>query len=572
MRSYRQYTDPIALPWISEADWLAFPPVHYLMAGNLDTPHNDLQVNMPVGRATVAVFTGTRHDGDIFTWRENLGMWVPCGDIDITGTASANKVKVLQNSTDALEVRRVDDFDATTSKTGTGSGLMETYGDHTHAADVDYVVEIDTAGDEQSATFKWSADGVEMGTLVPVSAVSRTHLQYGVYVLFSEGTYDLADTWAWTAIGTANQSYDLKVDTTNSQLWVGTKLLVANDSNFALYLTAVGRPIILLDTNVGISYDRSVKNLTFSWGGSVGDLLTLDGSATPRVTLGTVAPLITHNYIQLGLLATPATPGSGAGRLYANYATVPRPYWIDANGVNSVLAFTSEVPPLNADYLVGTANATLTGEIVVGTTPGGELGGTWASPTVDATHSGSAHHTRAHTIASASDHTGTADKVIYVDHAGAIQELSLGADGTVLKSAGTASAPAFEADSRVINMMTGDAATASTTVGKYVVIVPFACTVTACEAIIGHAETCGATSLILDLHKIAAADLDTNGLGTTMFTTTANRPTVANTHRLSSTTVPDVTAIAAGDGLVPFVDQAGTGVTTVTLAVTVSKT
>ena len=45
------------------------------------------------------------------------------------------------------------------------------------------------------------------------------------------------------------------------------------------------------------------------------------------------------------------------------------------------------------DYLVGTATATLSGEIVVGTSPGGELGGTWASPTVDATHSGSAHHT-----------------------------------------------------------------------------------------------------------------------------------------------------------------------------------
>lgn len=44
-----------------------------------------------------------------------------------------------------------------------------------------------------------------------------------------------------------------------------------------------------------------------------------------------------------------------------------------------------------ADYLVGTADAGLTGEIVVGTTPGGELGGTWASPTVDTTHSGSAH-------------------------------------------------------------------------------------------------------------------------------------------------------------------------------------
>ena len=43
------------------------------------------------------------------------------------------------------------------------------------------------------------------------------------------------------------------------------------------------------------------------------------------------------------------------------------------------------------DFLVGTATGHTTAEIVVGTTPGGELGGTWASPTVDATHSGSAH-------------------------------------------------------------------------------------------------------------------------------------------------------------------------------------
>jgi hypothetical protein len=47
--------------------------------------------------------------------------------------------------------------------------------------------------------------------------------------------------------------------------------------------------------------------------------------------------------------------------------------------------------PTTVDYLVGTAQAGLSAEIVVGTTPGGELGGTWASPTVDATHSGSAH-------------------------------------------------------------------------------------------------------------------------------------------------------------------------------------
>src|SRR6187431_1069248 len=47
--------------------------------------------------------------------------------------------------------------------------------------------------------------------------------------------------------------------------------------------------------------------------------------------------------------------------------------------------------PASVDYLVGTADGGLSAEIVVGTTPGGELGGTWASPTVDATHAGSNH-------------------------------------------------------------------------------------------------------------------------------------------------------------------------------------
>jgi hypothetical protein len=47
----------------------------------------------------------------------------------------------------------------------------------------------------------------------------------------------------------------------------------------------------------------------------------------------------------------------------------------------------------DADYLVGTAHSGLSAEIVVGTSPQGELGGTWASPTVDTTHSGSSHAT-----------------------------------------------------------------------------------------------------------------------------------------------------------------------------------
>lgn len=44
--------------------------------------------------------------------------------------------------------------------------------------------------------------------------------------------------------------------------------------------------------------------------------------------------------------------------------------------------------PSTADYLVGTANGSLSAEIVAGTSPGGELGGTWAAPTVDVVHAG----------------------------------------------------------------------------------------------------------------------------------------------------------------------------------------
>lgn len=70
--------------------------------------------------------------------------------------------------------------------------------------------------------------------------------------------------------------------------------------------------------------------------------------------------------------------------------------------------------PTDADYLVGTANGSLSNEIVVGTTPGGELGGTWATPTVDASHSGSTHAAtqaaaEATAAAALTTHEGAAD-------------------------------------------------------------------------------------------------------------------------------------------------------------------
>jgi hypothetical protein len=85
----------------------------------------------------------------------------------------------------------------------------------------------------------------------------------------------------------------------------------------------------------------------------------------------------------------PAGPGVPAGGtdgqvLTKTSATDYATAWEDATGG-------AGGAPTTVDYLVGTAHGDLSAEIVVGTTPGGELGGTWASPTVDATHSGSSH-------------------------------------------------------------------------------------------------------------------------------------------------------------------------------------
>jgi hypothetical protein len=88
--------------------------------------------------------------------------------------------------------------------------------------------------------------------------------------------------------------------------------------------------------------------------------------------------------------------------------------------------------PSDVDYLVGTASAGLSAEIAVGTSPGGELGGTWASPTVDASHSGSTHAaTQAAAEATASSalttHAAAADP-----HTGYVLESLLDAKGDLI--------------------------------------------------------------------------------------------------------------------------------------------
>mgnify|MGYP001596537497 CR=1 FL=1 len=234
--------------------------------------------------------------------------------------------------------------------------------------------------------------------------------------------------------------------------------------------------------------------------------------------------------------------------------------------------------PTTADYLVGTANGDLSAEIVVGTTPGGELGGTWASPTVDATHSGSAHH-NAVTIGADAEHSLATQVLSGVDAAAAQKgHLQLAGD-----LAGSASAPTVVAASQTVagkvelataaEINTGtdttraipvdqfvasnrnvryvlwrvlDPATAhtvSTTVGGDLEL-PFTGTITEIGA---YVDTAGTTNL---------ATIDVHLNGTTLMTT--NKITIDSTEKTSRTaaTAPGLTttAVTAGDLLTVDID------------------
>lgn len=115
---------------------------------------------------------------------------------------------------------------------------------------------------------------------------------------------------------------------------------------------------------------------------------------------------------------------AGGGKLFKNTNTAA--VTIGTTALTFAEVSGGSGAPTTADYLVGTAQGGLSAEIVVGTSPGGELGGTWASPTVDATHSGSAH---ADFIANSL--LTTQDDIIVRDGTGPAR-LGKGSDGQVL--------------------------------------------------------------------------------------------------------------------------------------------
>lgn len=82
---------------------------------------------------------------------------------------------------------------------------------------------------------------------------------------------------------------------------------------------------------------------------------------------------------------------------------------------------------------------------------------------------------------------------------------------------------------------------------------PFAATILGVTARI-NTPSAGA-SVICDVDKIAGGG---SGAGTTIFTTTGNRPTIlATAYRTTSAPTPNVTAIAEGDVIKPRISQIG---------------
>lgn len=77
-------------------------------------------------------------------------------------------------------------------------------------------------------------------------------------------------------------------------------------------------------------------------------------------------------------------------------------------------------------------------------------------------------------------------------------------------------------------------------------------------ALIGVAGNIVDVRAYVDTEPIGAALIvDVNKNGVTLFTTQGNRPTVADGAKASTTTLPDIVAVAAGDRITVDVDQIG---------------
>ena len=329
MPNYTQLI-PVAFAQMETAERDALPPIDALTIFNYDG--DELQVFINGRWCNIPLYRGTRHDGDVMTWRDLNGLWVPSSDVNVIGTLSGTRVFVHKDATDALEVKRT--FSGLT-KTGTGTGEILLFGDHTHASNINYRVVIDTAGlagDVDSATFKWSIDGgaTFVAEGVSLSDNSRIPLQNGVFVTFTAGSYEVDDRWDWVAIATGSQLYDLKVDTTNSRVYVGIEVRIANDDEFRLYKFSDTVCVLEMDTGTGWYYDRILEQ----WSLYVNGVDVIESIKTTRMTMRDQSVIDLGNYA-----STPATPSTGKTALFSRViGGVSVPHMKDDGGTIRSLA------------------------------------------------------------------------------------------------------------------------------------------------------------------------------------------------------------------------------------------
>ena len=228
------------------------------------------------------------------------------------------------------------------------------------------------------------------------------------------------------------------------------------------------------------------------------------------------------------------------------------------------LGGTYDAPTVNASHsgsshhnqVLGGNALTLTGDTLDfdgGAAPAGDLGGTWAAPTVDANHSGSAHHVEDHAARHAD---GGADEL-------AVQDLASDAatDGQVAKADG-AGGVAFEDDSVVINFIIDGGGSAITTGVKGHVEVPFAIEIEG-WTILGDQSG----SIVVDVNRSTYA-----GFPTLTSIAGTELPTLSSAQKNQDLTLTTwTTTIAAGDVLEFEVDSAAT-IQRVTVAIRGRKT
>jgi hypothetical protein len=110
-------------------------------------------------------------------------------------------------------------------------------------------------------------------------------------------------------------------------------------------------------------------------GGGVVDATGIVANTSMRIPLGITQPACSDGEI-----------------FYDNDATSGQRFYICEENTFTLQGDGTGSGVTDATFFVTQAHGTLTDEAVLGTTPGGELDGSWTSPTVDTTHSGSAHH------------------------------------------------------------------------------------------------------------------------------------------------------------------------------------